>query len=224
MSISISATAPSLSDISVGLESFRASPGRRIPVLHGQSLFTCYWARMIKMETEGSVGGLTTVNSQRLYGCQSNVVYGRSQLLNGLPPLVLRRVLEILTYLATNHSSVANLLFYFDSSLVPESLNSSYHDKKNDKGKEKVIEGGEISQPVGSEGDIPILLFVKLLKQPLFLRSIAHLEQVMGLLQVVVYTAASKFESQSHTQFPSSRSCFSTSGRFFLSSSRTKTG
>lgn len=83
-----------------------------------------------------------------------------------------------MTYLATNHSSVANLLFYFDSSLVPESLNSNYHDKKNDKGKEKVVEGGEISQPVGSEGDIPILLFVKLLKQPLFLRSIAHLEQV----------------------------------------------
>ncbi|GJZ04604.1 hypothetical protein Tco_0537879 [Tanacetum coccineum] len=81
-------------------------------------------------------------------------------------PLVLRWVLEILTYLATNHSSVANVLFYFDSSLVPESLNFNYHDKKNDKGKEKVIEGGEISQPVGSEGDIPILSFVKLLNQP----------------------------------------------------------
>ncbi|PWA93315.1 Armadillo [Artemisia annua] len=67
-------------------------------------------------------------------------------------------------------------------------------------GKEKVVEGREISHPVGSEGDIPILLFVKLLKQPLFLRSIAHLEQVMGLLQVVVYTAASKLESQSHTE------------------------
>lgn len=84
-----------------------------------------------------------------------------------------------MTYLATNHSSVANLLFYFDSSLVPESLNLKSHDRKNDKGKEKVVEGGEISRPIGSEGDdIPILLFVKLLNQPLFLRSIAHLEQV----------------------------------------------
>jgi hypothetical protein len=53
--------------------------------------------------------------------------------------------------LATNHSSVANLLFYFDSSLVQVSLNSNHHDKKNDKGKEKVVEAGEISQPVGSE-------------------------------------------------------------------------
>lgn len=77
--------------------------------------------------------------------------------------------------MATNHSSVANLLFYFDSSLVPDSLSLKYHDKKNDKGKEKVVEGGGGS---GSDGDIPILLFVKLLNQPLFLRSIAHLEQV----------------------------------------------
>ncbi|KAL8239183.1 hypothetical protein R6Q59_015750 [Mikania micrantha] len=154
---------------------------------------------MIKMETEGPAGGLTTVNSQRLYGCQSNVVYGRSQLLDGLPPLVMRRVLEILTYLATNNTYVASLLFHLDSSLVPESLNLKHHDKKNDKGKEKVVEG-EISHPIGSEGDIPILLFVKLLNQPLFLRSIAHLEQVMGLLQVVVYNAASKVESQSHTE------------------------
>ncbi|KAL8209796.1 hypothetical protein R6Q57_006528 [Mikania cordata] len=154
---------------------------------------------MIKMEAEGPAGGLTTVNSQRLYGCQSNVVYGRSQLLDGLPPLVMRRVLEILTYLATNNTYVASLLFHLDSSLAPESLNLKHHDKKNDKGKEKVVEG-EISHPIGSEGDIPILLFVKLLNQPLFLCSIAHLEQVMGLLQVVVYNAASKVESQSNTE------------------------
>lgn len=39
---------------------------------------------MIKPEAEGSVSELATVNSQRLYGCQSNVVYGRSQLLDGI--------------------------------------------------------------------------------------------------------------------------------------------
>lgn len=99
-------------------------------------------------------------------------------LFSGLPPLVLRRVLEILTYLATNNSYVASLLFHFDFSLVPGSLNLKYHDTKNDKGKEKVVEEGDTSHPVGSEGDIPILHFVKLLNQPLFLRSIAHLEQV----------------------------------------------
>jgi E3 ubiquitin-protein ligase HUWE1 len=39
---------------------------------------------MIKPEAEGSISGLATINSQRLYGCQSNVVYGRSQLLDGI--------------------------------------------------------------------------------------------------------------------------------------------
>ncbi|GJV37296.1 E3 ubiquitin protein ligase UPL1-like protein [Tanacetum coccineum] len=71
-------------------------------------------------ETEGPVGRLTKRNLQRLYGCQSNVVYGRSQLIDGLPPQVLRQILEILNFLATNHSW-----------------------------KEKVLEGEEIPQPDG---------------------------------------------------------------------------
>lgn len=96
-------------------------------------------------------------------------------------------MLEILTYLATNHSSVASLLFRFDSSLVPESINLIHHDKKADKGKEKVVEG-EKSHVVGSESDIPILSFIKLLNQPLFLHSIAHLEQVLFLLEVTLLT------------------------------------
>ncbi|KAM3302623.1 E3 ubiquitin-protein ligase UPL1 [Capsicum chacoense] len=156
----------------------------------------------IKPETGGAVGGLTTINSQRLYGCQSNIVYGRSQLFDGLPPLVLRRILEILTYLATNHSAVAGLLFYFDLSLIPEWSDVKCLETKRDKGKEKIVGGDSSVVPFGSSNkrDIPLILFLKLLNQPLFLRSIAHLEQVMGLLQVVVYTAASKMECQSHSE------------------------
>ncbi|KAK4341923.1 hypothetical protein RND71_037739 [Anisodus tanguticus] len=155
----------------------------------------------IKPETGGAVGGLTTINSQRLYGCQSNIVYGRSQLFDGLPPLALRRILEILTYLATNHSAVASLLFYFELSLIPEWSDVKCLETKGDKGKEKMV-GGDSSNPFRSSNkrDIPLVLFLKLLNQPLFLRSIAHLEQVMGLLQVVVYTAASKMECQSHSE------------------------
>ncbi|CAK9145116.1 unnamed protein product [Ilex paraguariensis] len=157
---------------------------------------------MIGPETEGPVGRLLTVNSQRLYGCQSNVVYGQSQLLDGLPPLVLRRILEILTYLAANHSAVANILFYFDPSLIPESSNQKYLETKKGKGKEKIVELGYSSDSLGGsrKGDVPVILFLKLLSQPLFLRSIAHLEQVMGLLQVVVYTAASKLDCQSNSE------------------------
>ncbi|KAL0399112.1 UNVERIFIED_CONTAM: E3 ubiquitin-protein ligase UPL2, partial [Sesamum radiatum] len=38
---------------------------------------------MIKPETLAIAGGLTSMNTQRLYGCQSDVVYGRSQLCDG---------------------------------------------------------------------------------------------------------------------------------------------
>ncbi|KAG8636924.1 hypothetical protein MANES_15G059000v8 [Manihot esculenta] len=152
---------------------------------------------MIKPEAEGSVSELATVNSQRLYGCQSNVVYGRSQLLDGLPPLVLHRILEILTYLATNHSSIANMLFYLDPSIVPEHASPNYLEGKMDKGKEKIEGGGDQPEPVVNVDDVPLILFLKLLNRPLFLRSSAHLEQVMGLLQVVIYTAASKLECRS---------------------------
>ena len=98
----------------------------------------------------------------------------------GLPPLVLRRILEILTYLATNHSAVANILFHFDPSLIPEDVKPRYSEIKKDKGKEKIGEVGELSNPSGSfqTGDVPLILFLKLLSQPLFLHSSALLEQV----------------------------------------------
>lgn len=161
---------------------------------------------MIRPEAEGSDNGLSPVNSQRLYGCQSNVLYGRSQLLDGLPPLVLRRILEILTYLATNHSAVASILFYFDPSHLSESLALNYYEAKKDKGKEKITEGAASSENVQEE-DISLVVFLKLLKRPLFLRSIAHLEQVMGLLQVLVYNAASKLDYQrSHSEQPAADS------------------
>ncbi|KAJ4982419.1 hypothetical protein NE237_033256 [Protea cynaroides] len=152
---------------------------------------------MIKPEAEGFDSGSTIATSQRLYGCQWNVVYGRPQLSDGLPPLVSRRILEILTYLANNHSAVANILFYFDPSLIPESP-SPIDSEAKEKGKQKIVEGMDSSSQLetSKKGNIPLILFLKLLNQPLFLRSSAHLEQVMGLLQVVVYTAASKVECQ----------------------------
>ncbi|KAI3466413.1 hypothetical protein Pfo_023076 [Paulownia fortunei] len=177
-----------------------------------RAILVCLLLDMIKPETVGIVSGLTSMNTQRLYGCQSDVVYGRSQLCYGVPPLVLRRVLEILTYLATNHSGVASLLFHFEASNIPESANVNHSKGKNDKSKDKIIgEEHHLSLSGSSQNlDVPLLLLLKLLSQPLFLRSIGHLEQVMGLLQVVVYAAASKVDIQSnneetaaHTENPS---------------------
>ncbi|KAL5974363.1 E3 ubiquitin-protein ligase upl1 [Asimina triloba] len=153
---------------------------------------------MIKPEAEGFVGGPATFTSQRLYGCQWNVVYGRSQQSDGLPPLVSRRVLEILTYLATNHLAVANILFYFEPPSDLESRSPGHSEAKKEKGKEKIGEGmpSSSSIDVPQKGYVPLILFLKLLNRSLFLRSNAHLEQVMGLLQVVVNNAALKVESQ----------------------------
>lgn len=111
-----------------------------------------------------------------------------------------RRILEILTYLATNHSAVAKMLFHFDQSIIPDS-SRPVNVHTNEKGKEKVIEGGPSLNPSRSQtGVVPLVLFLKLLSRPLFLRSNAHLEQVMGLIQVIVDTAASKLESQSQSE------------------------
>lgn len=98
--------------------------------------------------------------------------------------MVLRRILEILTYLANNHSAVAGLLFFFESSLIPESSSMECSETKKGKGKEKMLEGDQ-SNAVGCfvKGDIPLILFLKLLSQPLFLQSIAHLEQVWSPLK-----------------------------------------
>lgn len=100
---------------------------------------------------------------------------------------MLRRILEILTYLATNHSAVANILFHFDPSVVPECPNLRCSAIKNDKGKEKIVEGGDLASPLGNfqTRDVPLILFLKLLSQPLFLRSSAHLEQVQASSSVM---------------------------------------
>lgn len=39
---------------------------------------------MINPDAVGTVSGLTCMSSQRLYGCQSEVVYGRSQVCDGM--------------------------------------------------------------------------------------------------------------------------------------------
>ncbi|KAG0454478.1 hypothetical protein HPP92_023770 [Vanilla planifolia] len=127
----------------------------------------------------------------RLYGCQWNVVYGRPQPADGLPPLFARRILEMLTYLATNHTSVANILFYFDPLVASECTSSNIHlGMKEEKTKEKASVPKDTS--AFERDDIPLVILLKLLNRPLFLRSSAHLEQVMNLIQVIVYNAVSR--------------------------------
>ncbi|MCO5577516.1 hypothetical protein L7F22_031347 [Adiantum nelumboides] len=135
--------------------------------------------RLVKLLLDLLRPGAHSISSDckipRLYGCRSNVVYARSQVSDGVPPLVSRRALEILTHLS-KHLGRDFIIFTY----LPQST-QSLGDEGKDKGKAKLIDDLSGS----SEGDIPLVLLLKLLNQPLYSRSSAHLEQLMVLLEVV---------------------------------------
>ncbi|XP_078171361.1 E3 ubiquitin-protein ligase UPL1-like [Carex rostrata] len=143
---------------------------------------------MIRPEAEGPGGRTDNVGHRRLYGCQCNVVYAQPQSPTGLPPLVLRQLLEILTFLASSHASVADILSFSD-------LQSSDVVEKD--GEEK---GKDVNSDVT---ETPLMLFLKLLNTPLFLRSRLYIELVMSLLEVVVNNAVSKIDLLPESDNPS---------------------
>ncbi|GMY07746.1 E3 ubiquitin-protein ligase UPL2-like [Fagus crenata] len=140
---------------------------------------------MLMLDTRKRVNNLSAAEpSFRLYACQTNVMYSRPQSFDGVPPLVSRRILETLTYLARNHPFVAKILLQFrlphPALLEPENA---------DQGRGKavmVVEKDEMDRIEHQEGYISISLLLSLLSQPLYLRSIAHLEQLLHLLEVII--------------------------------------
>lgn len=129
----------------------------------------------------------------RLYACQSHVMYSRPQCVDGVPPLVSRRALETLTYLARNHPLVAKLLLEFK---LPQIIirESPYSDEK--RGKNVMVHDESMSEKQEcQEGQASLTLLLSLLNQSLYLRSIAHLEQLLNLLDVVIDNA----EKRSYT-------------------------
>ncbi|KAM6543817.1 hypothetical protein CsatB_008264 [Cannabis sativa] len=127
----------------------------------------------------------------RLYACQTNVMYSRPQFFDGVPPLVSRRVLETLTYLARNHPYVAKILLQFrlPFPVLQESKNSV--DKKSGKGV-MVVEENCQNKTENQDGYLCAVLLLSLLNQPLYLRSISHLEQLLNLLDVIIDKAETK--------------------------------
>ncbi|XP_021903500.1 E3 ubiquitin-protein ligase UPL1-like [Carica papaya] len=144
---------------------------------------------MLDMKKPGNCSNVTEP-LYRLYACQSNVKYSRPQYFDGVPPLVSRRVLETLTYLARHHPYVAKILLQF--SLPLPSLEEQVHTDQA-RGKAAIFsEEHEINKKQNQGGYISIELLLSLLNQPLYLRSIAHLEQLLNLLDVIVCSAESK--------------------------------
>ncbi|XP_047313613.1 E3 ubiquitin-protein ligase UPL1-like [Impatiens glandulifera] len=115
-------------------------------------------------------------------------MYSRPQSFDGVPPLVSRRVLETLTYLARNHPYVANILLQFKLP-APLSLDS-------EKARRKAVminEDDNVERPSQQLGSYAIALLLSLLNQPLYLGSIAHLEQLLNLLDVIIDNAHKKY-------------------------------
>lgn len=90
--------------------------------------------------------------------------------------MVSRRVLETLTYLARNHPYVARILLQFRLPLPSPQEAKNIVDTCG-KAVMVVDEDGQ-NKSVHTGGYLSIALLLGLLKQPLYLRSIAHLEQV----------------------------------------------
>nr|GEV63223.1 E3 ubiquitin-protein ligase UPL2-like [Tanacetum cinerariifolium] len=130
----------------------------------------------------------TSEPSHRLYACQSHVMYSRPQRYDGVPPLVSRRVLETLTYLARNHTFVAKLLLQFRFSPVAEQESQIFDQSR---GKAIMIVQDNATEKQ-QEDLLAITMLLSLLNQPLYLRSIAHLEQLLNLLDVIIDNAESK--------------------------------
>ena len=85
-----------------------------------------------------------------------------------MPPLVSRRILETLTYLARNHPQVAKLFLHLQ---LPR-ISVDYPDQRH--GKAVAVMDDDLS---GKKGDYPVNLLLGLLNHPLYLRSVSHLEQ-----------------------------------------------
>lgn len=131
----------------------------------------------------------------RLYACQTNVMYSRPQFFDGIPPLVSRRILETLTYLARNHPYVAKILLQFR---LPQPPLQRLENSDQARGKAvMVVEEDDMELKQHQEGYLSIALLLSLLSQPLYLRSIAHLEQLLNLLDVIIDNAENKSSSSS---------------------------
>ncbi|TQD73794.1 hypothetical protein C1H46_040671 [Malus baccata] len=140
---------------------------------------------MLMLDTRKSVDhSIASEPPYRLYACQSNVICSRTQ--SGVPPLLSRRILETLTYLARHHPNVAKILLHFSAPHEPDNIDQG-------RGKAVMVVEETGSNKSHQEGYSSIALLLSLLNQPLYLfRSIAHLEQLLNLLEVIIDNAERK--------------------------------
>jgi E3 ubiquitin-protein ligase HUWE1 len=105
--------------------------------------------------------------------------------LTGVPPLVSRRVLETLTYLARNHPNVARLLLFVQFPCPPTCYTETLDQTR---GKAALVD-----EDVEQQKAFALVLLLTLLNQPLYMRSVAHLEQVFNFLTIFLCGSSINF-------------------------------
>ncbi|KAF5950451.1 hypothetical protein HYC85_012444 [Camellia sinensis] len=115
-------------------------------------------------------------------------LYSRPQSFDGLPPL------------ARNHPYVAKILLQFK---LPQPLLQESENFDKARGKALMIVEEDVMEGKNHlEGYFSIVMLLSLLSQPLYLRSIAHLEQLLSLLDVIVDNAESKSSLSNESGIP----------------------
>ncbi|KAL9666925.1 hypothetical protein QQ045_001269 [Rhodiola kirilowii] len=139
----------------------------------------------------------------RLYSGQSHMLYSRPQSSDGIPPLLSRRILEILTYLARNHPFVAKIML---NRMFPWASAEELEGADPRGGKAIIIIGNDENldkqRPIEY---VSIVLLFSLLNQPLYSRSVVHLEHLLHLLEVVIENAETKSSSDEKSVASSSQ-------------------
>ena len=107
-----------------------------------------------------------------------------SRVSTGSPPLLSKRLLELLSYLAKHSEAVAQNLIQMKR---PKDVGPSpwLESKVDRKGKGKMTEEGEAKE------EVALALLLRLLNYPLYSRSSRHLEQLLGLVDLILKHSSS---------------------------------
>ncbi|KAK9830284.1 hypothetical protein WJX72_010812 [[Myrmecia] bisecta] len=128
---------------------------------------------------------------------RSNMVYARSREPQGVPPVVARRLLDMLTYLARHQSRVARDLVHIHVP-KPQAQAKAIAAIQDPKGKGKAVAEQPREAAASEERAIEVVL--ELLGRTLCRRSNSHLETALHLLEVVLRTARAQLDSLTFLQ------------------------
>ncbi|KAL0693668.1 hypothetical protein Bca4012_060848 [Brassica carinata] len=150
---------------------------------HGETRFSLVntFMDMLMLDTRKPVNySSVSEPPYRLYACQSNVTYSRPQHFDDFD------IFGTKSYVRSKDSASVPAFPAFLQGSAPS-------DKA--RGKAVVVSDDHMGRTQQEPESVAFALLLSLLNQPLYLRSVAHLEQLLNLLEVVIDNAERKAES-----------------------------